>query len=179
MAADELRRRVQASIGGRFGPTEHAVATRAGIKPQVLNLFLKTPSRGVDADTAKKLAKHFGWTEAAVFRWADLPLPAELAAPVAQWNTALTAGEWPPAVREALYTLAQATAPPVISEPSPQALQAAVETAARQALGPLAAKEGKLSAEEIHTIIVGDFLRYLGEELRGRGRPAPAPSGAC
>jgi hypothetical protein len=78
MAADELRRRVKERIGGRYGPTEHAVAERAGIKPQVLNKFLNTPERGVDPDTARKLAAHFEWSEVDVFRWAELMSPAPL-----------------------------------------------------------------------------------------------------
>lgn len=114
MAADELRRRVREQIGGRYGPTEHAVAERAGIKPQVLNKFLSTPTRGVDPDTARKLAAHFEWSEVDVFRWAGLlsaPIVLDAAPPLQQVQDALHAGPWSDAVKAAIFTLLRETLP--------------------------------------------------------------------
>lgn len=112
MAADELRRRVKEQIGGRFGPSEHAVAERAGIKPQVLNKFLSTPERGVDPDTARKLAAHFEWSEIDVFRWAELlssPIVLTASPPLRQIEDALHAGPWKPEIKAAVFTILRET----------------------------------------------------------------------
>lgn len=170
MAADELRRRVKAAIGGRHGATEHAVAQRATIAPQVLNAFLKNPERSVEPETARKLAAYFEWPVVDVFRWADLLPPAD-ADPLADLHSALyQQGTWDEDDARALYRLAQRTVQAARPTVEPSELRAKVEHAADKALRPYAAKSDRLfSSDEVRKLMTGHFLHLLQEEFSGVG----------
>jgi hypothetical protein len=167
---DEFRRRVEDRLAAT-GQSRRAMSLQAKLSENTVHEMLAHPGRGIDPETVRGIARVCKWPEALAMGWAGVATAPSAEDPLGAIHTALYQGGWDEETANALYALAERTARTAsdTSAAIETRLRPLVEKAIDQATGPLAASKGRLTTEEWRAVVMGDFLRYLAEEVAAGG----------